>query len=583
MTDEQKKKGGNPTRDFLTTNNEVVARAAQVDEPRFLSILLKNKERLQDAIAFGIRPHHFRNKAYSFFFTIMMKHYEKHNALLTKHAMESIMDQQKNISEEDKSNRKAEWERLYIKEKDDEDYNLLKANINNRYLQDQAFTIIEEYAAEVVGATAKQDEVVRDLQERINKIEGVDPDEYSLIMPFDKGIDLAFKHIQDKRDNPEKHRGVLTGIRTLDEEFYGFDYGSYTIISGMTNGGKTTLMFNIGFNMAKSGYNVVYISLEKPALPLDIRLLCLHAMVDYNRTKRGGDGERGLDDVTMAALAKAKQELDNLAPNFDIVQMSQNDTLTKILSKVEQIKSQKKIDVLILDYLGCVGLETKTVGRPDLDQANVSKNFQAYCKRNNYVGITGIQIKAASTKEIRKKVEKLGQSDDIQTIAIQSEDMAGSQEVIRDADNGIGVVLHADQPPTIMYVHSTKARDNQGHRTVELAFDGFIGKISDPDIITDSIEEIDENVYGDDFSELFDETEGESDGEAKVEVNPAPKSEPEKEKKAEKAEKIKEKPDVKDPSYVNSILGDPEETKPKDIVASKVDDEDDWMAEAGLK
>jgi replicative DNA helicase len=502
MSDKEKKKGSG-TRDFLTTNNEVVERAAQVEEPRLISILLKKKERLQDAIAYGIKPHYFRNKTYSYFFALMAKHYEKHNALLTQHAMESIMAQQKNYTEEDKSNRISEWQALYVKEKDDEDYILLRENINNRFIQDQMFTIIEEEAAEIVSATAKQDEIVKRIQERVNSITGVDPDEFSAIISSDEGFEEAYQYIIDRKDNPEKHQGILTGIRALDEEYYGFDYGSYTVISGGTNGGKSTLMMNIGWNMAKQGYNVVYISLEKKGLPIYVRLLCLHALVDYNRTKRGGDGERGLNAPTMKALDDAKEDLQKNYPNFKVVQMSQEDPLTKILAKVDEIKSEEKIDVVILDYLGCVGLESKTVGRPDLDQAKVSRRFQAYCKRNNYVGITGVQLKATASKEKKKQVKD--SSDDIQSLTIEAEDLAGSQEVIRDADNSIGVMLNADQPPTAMYAHSTKARDNQGHRTIELAFDGFIGRVSDKSFLDDDIEEINEHIYGDDINSLFNE------------------------------------------------------------------------------
>jgi hypothetical protein len=284
-------------------------------------------------------------------------------------------------------------------------------------------------------------------------------------------------------------------------------------------------------------------------------------MVDYNRVKRGGDGERGINPETQIAIDKAVIELEQINPTFEIVQMSQDDTLTKIISKIEEIKSQKRIDVVILDYLGCVGVESKTVGRHDIDQSNVSKRFQAYCKRNNFVGITGLQIKASATKDIRKKVEKHGQSDDIQDIAIQSEDLAGSQEVIRDADNSIGVVLNADSPPTCMYAHSTKARDNQGHRTVELAFDGFIGKISDPISLVDDIDEIDQAFYGGEDG-LFDMEFEEDDSE-----NPEKKAEPKaiEAPKKPKEEKVEEKVEEKT-------------EKPKDIVSSEVEgDEGDWL------
>jgi replicative DNA helicase len=408
------------------TPNEELELLAKKEEPRFMSILLKDKSKLQDAIAFGITKKHFRTKENAYLYYVAQKNIEKNNGLLTKGAMESIMMQQK-CTEEQRSARVMHWHKIYGLEKDNEDYERLRDNINNRFIQDQVYTIFEESMSNVVGATASQDIIIKELQNKMNSLKGVDADGFDRTVEFSDGVKEALEYINERREKPDENVGVMTHIKAIDEEFYGFDYGSYTVISGMTNGGKTTLMFNIGFNMARyGGKNVVYVSLEKKALPLNVRLLCLHALVDYNRVKRGGKEDWGVSDEVWAKLVEAENELSSeIKPNFDIIQLSQDDTLTKILSKVEEIKTKKNIDVIILDYLGCVGFESHTVGRPDLDLARVSKRFQSYCKRNNIVGITGIQITKASTKEIRKKTENVGESDDIQKIAIQSEDLAG--------------------------------------------------------------------------------------------------------------------------------------------------------------
>jgi len=534
---------------ILRTPNEEDELLAKKEEPRFLSVILKHKEKLQDAISFGITHDHFRFKENAFLYRVAVKNCEKHNSLLTKGAMDSIMDQQPNYTEEQKSARKMHWHKVYGMEPNAEDYERLKENLNGRYLQDQAYTIFQKRAPELIGATVNQAELVKQIQQDFNSLEGVDADAFDLIVPFDEGSRDAMKHIQERREHPERNQGVLTGIKGIDEEFYGFDYGSYTVISGMTNGGKTTLMFNIGFNMARNGKVVVYVSLEKKALPLDVRLLCLHAMVDYNRVKKGGSEEWGLSDDVMSKLDEAHRELsEDIKPEFIIVQLSQDDTLTKIISKIEEIKTTKKIDVVILDYLGCVGVETKTQGRHDIDQANVSKRFQTYCKRNNFVGITGCQINRASTKEIRKATENVGESEDIQKIAVQSEDLAGSQEVIRDADNGIGIVLNADNPPTKAYVHGTKSRDNQGHRTIELDFDGRIGRISDPVFEIGEIKDIDDIIYNNNISlqdiqnseDLFASLEDSEDIQEPDSIKEDPKKEIKEELKEEPKKEIKE-------------------------------------------
>ena len=476
--------------------NDNLKHLAKKEDPRFLSILLKDKDLLMDAVAFGIKADHFWNEEDRYLYRVILGNYKKYSSLLTRSAMDSLMDKQDGYSEEQKAARKMYWDQVYARESSTEDYELLKQSINSRYVQLQAYNVLQDYVEKIVNTTSDQVDMVRDLRQEFLSIEGVDNDSFSLTMNIQDGLDKVMDHISHRREHPEELSGVLMGIHGLDEVFYGLIPGSYTVISGMTNGGKTTLMFNVGFNMAKAGYNVVYVSMEKEAIPLFTRLLSLHAMVDYNRIKRGGKQDWGLPDHIFALLQSAKNDLkENIKPNFDCIQLAQGTKLSKILSEVDRIKSQKKIDVLIVDYLGVIGFETHHPTRPDLDLAEVSMRLQSYGRINRIATITAVQLKNAATERIRKKAEKVGEDGDVTGVEVNSEDLAGSQKVINDADNSIGVVLNADKPATKMFAHITKARDNEAHKTVELDFDGRIGRISDPDISPTQIEVIDDVLY----------------------------------------------------------------------------------------
>ena len=494
--------------------NDELELLAKKEEPLFINILLKDREKLIDAMACGISPDFFRFPHHEYLFSMIKKNYEAYNSILTPQVFESIIDKQESYNDAQKVKQKNFFNKIYhLGGVSLEDYEFLKRSITDRYLQEQAYNILDSKIPEIVGATSNQSEIVKELQELISSIDGTEMDGFTLTMTAEEGFKKAFDHIVERREFPEKQSGIMTGIKAIDDEYYGFLRGSYTVISGMTNGGKTTLMFNIAFNMARAGYRVVYVSLEKKAIPMYVRLLALHAMVDYNRIKKGGKEDWGIPDHIFDILTKAEKELqEEISPKLDIIQMSQGVTLTKVLSEVEKIKNRSGMDVLVLDYLGCLDSETHHSTRPDLDQASVSRKLQAYGKINDIVTITAVQLKAASTKEIRKKAEKVGDSNDISGVQIQSEDLAGSQEVIRDADNSIGVVLNADKPPTKMFVHSTKARDNEGHKTISLDFDGRIGLVTDPELDSGQVQEIDDLVYsniseGDLFEALSNQTE----------------------------------------------------------------------------
>jgi len=321
-------------------------------------------------------------------------------------------------------------------------------------------------------------------------------------MGIDEGVNKAMDFVEHKRDFPGYESGILTGIAALDRKYNGLERGTYTVISGMINGGKTTLMFNVGFNMAKATNNVLYISLEKKATLFFRRILCLHAGVDYNRIKRGGKRPEGISDFWYEKLKTAAKDLnENIKPRYTCLQYVIKTKLSKILSDVDKIRAKGKVDVLIVDYLQAIGTETNHPTRPDLDLADIHQRLMAYGKQHNLVVITALQLKNQSAKEIRGKTKKVTSEVDVQKVEVNPEDYAGSQQIIADADNAWGVVLNADHPSTKMFVNSSKARDDESRTSVVLDFDGKIGRVSDPDVAGGHVLSVDNLIYSSESTE----------------------------------------------------------------------------------
>jgi replicative DNA helicase len=490
-------------------SNEALKKLALKEEPRFLSILLKNKECLMDCMAFGIKPGtdgHFWSAETRFFFGLIHEYYKKYTTILTRTAIDSVMDSINDIGgikidEEHRAKVRMYWDKIYNLNAPIEDYELLRDNINNRYVQWVAYELMKDELEKIARATNNQSQIVKDARERFFKIDNLDADSYTSVLSLKDGMDKVIEHITNRREHPEDSPAVMTGIKAIDDMYHGFPPSSYTLITGMINGGKTTLMFNIAFNMAKAGYGVVYVSLEKEAVPLFTRLLALHALTDYNRIKIGGKGDKGLSDYYYGKLMEAAKDLkENIEPRFECIQAPQTTKLSKIISEVERIKSRMKIDVLFVDYLGVIGFETHHPGRPDLDEAFTSQRLQAYGRINKFVTITASQLKTPSAKEIRNKSKK-ATADDASKVEINTEDLAGSKMIIADADAAIGVILNGDSPPTKMFAYGIKARDDESRRTVVLDFDGKLGRVSDPVLEPGQITEIDQLVYNEEISE----------------------------------------------------------------------------------
>lgn len=502
-------------------SNEALKKLAEKEEPRFLSIILRNKECLMDAVSFGIKPGakgHFWIAKPRLLFNIINAYYNKYHTILTRTAIDSIMESSEqfngqSISEEDKTNIRMYWDTVWNVNCPADDYELLRDNINNRYVQWQAYEVLRNRLDNIVKSTNNQAELVRNVREEFYKIDNLDADPYALTMDIKEGMARVVSHIKERRENPESSSAILTGINGIDRIYHGFNVGSYTLISGQINGGKTTLMFNIGFNMAKAGYGVVYVSLEKEAVPFFTRLLALHALVDYNRIKVGGTGEYGLNDYYYNKLMEAADQIQNqIQPKMVCIQLAQGTKISKVISEIERVKARMKIDVLIVDYLGVIGPEIHHHGRPDLDEYKVSQRLQSYGRVNRYVTITATQLKTTSAKEIRGKSKK-ATVDDPSKIEINTEDMSGSKLIPADADNALGIAMNGDKPPTKAYVFGTKARDDEARHVITLDFDGKIGRISDPLLESGQVTAVDQIIYNSNITEkeldsddgLFDE------------------------------------------------------------------------------
>jgi len=519
---------------------------ADKEESRFLKILLTDLDCLRDAISFGIIPRengspgHFLIDKNNFLYSVIRKNFLKYGTCLTRSAMESIMSTMQIGSDEDKASMVIYWDKIWNRhDAPVEDYAILREHINDRYILWQFYNIWKN-GDQIVKSVSGHGNLVKQFVNDLNALKNIDPDPYSLTMGVEEGMNEAMKYIDDRRANPNNDQVIKCGIESIDRIFHGFARGSYTVISGMVNGGKTTLLMNFALNMAKQGYNVVYVSLEKDAKLFFRRTLACHALTDYNRIKTGGtDLKFGLSDYWYNKLKDAAVDLrDVIKPKYHCLQFIQNTKLTKILAEVDKLRAiHRKIDVLVVDYLQVIGVETNTVGRYDVDLANIHKRLMGYGRKHNIVTFTALQLKSSSSKEIRKKAEKVTTEAEFGSVSVNTEDYSGSQMIIADADNALGVVLNGDKPPTKMFVSFSKARDDESRKTICLDFDGKVGRICDPEYGEGQIKAVDNVLFDDKIKEedldsdanLFDEAEkqeAEKQEKKSSEQNATPSTEP---------------------------------------------------------
>jgi len=534
--------------------NEDVMRMAEKEEPRFLNLLLKNLDNVSDAISGGFvpsekgKPGHFLISKNNFIYKMIFQNFHKYKTVLTRGAIDSLLDMQENGTEETKAAIKGYWDKIWNRsDVSSEDYAMLKEHINDRYVLWQ-FYDKWKIGDQIVKANSGHAVLVEDFIKSVNAINNLDPDNYSLTMSAEEGFKRAMKHVTRRRDHPDENESILTGIQGIDDIYHGFARGSYSVVSGFVGGGKTTLLINMSFNMAKAGYKVVYVSLEKDAELFFRRVLSLHALTDYNRIKIGGKEKFGLSDFWYNKLQEAERDLvENIKPNYHCLQFVQDTKLTKILAEVDKLKAMNGIDAMVVDYLQVIGFESSHPGRPDIDLANIHKRLMAYGRKNRIAVMTALQLKSASSKDIRNKTKKVTGVDNMSDITVNTEDYSGSQMIVADADNAMGVVLNSDKPATKMFISFSKSRDDESKRTICLDYDGRICRVADPVRGDGQIRAVNELIYNSEITKeslssedkLFDEIEQHEKKEVHIEKQEKQEKSIEL-PKAEKAEQIME-------------------------------------------
>jgi len=206
-----------------TIPNEEIVRLAEKEEVRFLGILLKDKDCISDAISYGIEPTkrdmpgHFLDTKNSYFYELIKENYMNYGSILTRSAVDSLMDMQEGGTDEQRSSMKTLWDKIWNRhDVDREDYSMLRDHINDRYLIWQFFEIWK-HGGQILKATTNHTDLVKGFINDINSLKNLDPDAYSLTMSIDEGIPLAMEHIAERRENPADPDRIKTDIKGIDD------------------------------------------------------------------------------------------------------------------------------------------------------------------------------------------------------------------------------------------------------------------------------------------------------------------------------------------------------------------------------
>lgn len=277
--------------------------------------------------------------------------------------------------------------------------------------------------------------------------------------------DLGTDYFADPRARlmkiKDKNGQCSTGWKTVDDKLYGgINRGEITIWAAGSGVGKSLFLQNGSINMVKLGLNVVYITLE---LSEELTSMRMDSMLTEVPSK---EIFRNLDTVEIKV--KQAQRKSGL---LHVRQLPQGSTVNDIKAYLKnyEIETQRKCDVLVVDYLDLLYPNNKNVNPSDLfiKDKFVTEELRGLAVERSMFLLTASQLNRSAVQE---------QEHDQSMIA-------GGISKIQTADNVISIFASAAMKERGQYqIQFIKTRSSSGVGSkVYLGFDQNTLRIFDLD------------------------------------------------------------------------------------------------------
>jgi len=277
--------------------------------------------------------------------------------------------------------------------------------------------------------------------------------------------DLGTDYFLDPRARLESIKStngqVSTGWAAMDKKLFGgFNRGELNIFAGGSGAGKSLFLANIGVNMAEKGMNVLYLTLELSEALVSMRI---DSMITGISTR---EVFRQIDDVEVKVRIIGKK-----SGAFQVKYMPSGKTANDIRSYIKEyeIKTGKKIDVLLIDYLDLLMPASMKVSAENLfiKDKYVSEELRNLAMELQTVFVTAAQLNRGAVEEIE----------------FDHSHISGGLSKIQTADNVFGIFTSRAMKERGRYqIQLMKTRNSSGvGQKVDLAFDIDTLRISDCD------------------------------------------------------------------------------------------------------
>tara|TARA_B100001964_G_scaffold98689_1_gene110255 strand:+ start:15 stop:1343 length:1329 start_codon:yes stop_codon:yes gene_type:complete len=236
---------------------------------------------------------------------------------------------------------------------------------------------------------------------------------------IDKLLIEAWNYIESLQGHTGAVTGIPTGFTSLDEITCGLQKGELIVVAARPSMGKTSFMLNIAENVGmNSKIPVLIFSMEMSAIQIAKNMLCSTAEVDAHLMRTGmmSDNDFLRIPTAMGNLSESPISIDD-TPGL---------SLLEIRAKSRRFKSQKGIQLIIIDYLQL--MEGKNTENRQQEITSISRGIKALARE--------LDVPVVAISQLNRSVEQR------EGHRPRMSDLRESGSIEQDAD--VVMLLHRD-------------------------------------------------------------------------------------------------------------------------------------------
>ena len=303
-------------------------------------------------------------------------------------------------------------------------------------------------------------------------------------------IDMAAHAFQ--RDG--KLSGIATGLDDLDRMMGGLQPSDLIVLAGRPGMGKTSLVTNIAYNVAKAwqgelkpdghqttvnGGIVGFFSLEMSAEQLATRIISEQTEIPSNQIRRGNISEADFEKIKDYSV-----ELQNLPLYVD---ETGGISVAQLAARARRLKRQRGLDLIVIDYLQLLSGSTKRSNENRVQEiTEITTKLKALAKELNtpVIALSQLSRQVESRDDKHPQLSDLRESGSIEQDAdvvlfVYREEYYHVMRKPLESDREKFAQWLADADKVAGKAEVIIAKQRHGPTgTVELQFDGSITKFS---------------------------------------------------------------------------------------------------------